>query len=169
MNANDLDALARTLTGIRSRRAVLPLSLAGLLTTLGFTGMAAGKRKKKRKKRHSAGPAPCVAESAAATCAGRCGTWANNCGLAVACPGCPTGQDCLANGSCATNCASDLECGTCFCGNADIEGQKYCDVDVGICSGRPTSCASTRQCPPGQHCVYCGSAQSDPRCYPLCG
>ena len=172
MDADRFDALARTMLATRSRRAVLPLGLAGLLATLGFTGAAAGKRKKKhKKKRHSGDSSPCVGESAVATCAGRCGTWANNCGQAVICPGCPAGEDCLANGSCAKNCTSDPECGTatCGCANADIEGQKYCEAAAGICRDRPTSCSTTAQCPPGEHCVYCGSAQSDPRCYPLCG
>ena len=173
MDAVRFDALARTLTATRSRRVVLPLTLAGLLASLGFTGAAAGKRKKKRKKkRRPAGPPPCVAESAAATCAGRCGTWANNCGLAVVCPGCVTGQDCLANGSCAKNCVENLECGgatPCGCSNANLEGQKYCQSTTAICRDMPTPCTGTGQCPRGQHCVHCGSQQSDPRCYPLCG
>jgi hypothetical protein len=44
---------------------------------------------------------PCVAESAAATCAGRCGSRTNNCGQKVSCAVCSPGKICLSNGTCA--------------------------------------------------------------------
>ena len=66
----------------------------------------------------------CVPESRSATCAGRCGTWTNNCGQRIACATCPTGQQCLSNGSCAIVCDDNADCtGACNgCSNASLEG-----------------------------------------------
>lgn len=137
-----------------------------------------GKKAKKKHLRHGDTPGacptstttqpPCVPESQATTCAGaRCGTARNNnCGEAVAC-NCPTGQMCLANGSCARPCTQVSQCAPCNCNFANAEGARYCGQPVSTCADLPT-CAGTADCPLGTHCQACNPDGSNTRCLPLC-
>jgi hypothetical protein len=95
----------------------------------------------------------CVcAESPAVTCTDRAcnSTVTNLCGELVTCS-CPTGQQCLSNGSCAIACDETTTCpGTCFCsGRASTEGVRHCSK--GILQPQ-MQCASTSACPRGSHC-----------------
>ena len=106
----------------------------------------------------------CVPESRSATCAGRCGTWTNNCGQRIACATCPTGQQCLSNGSCAIVCDDNADCtGACNgCSNASLEGERHCIVGLLLPIER---CTSTTDCPPGSHCQDIGNGGA---CIELC-
>ena len=109
----------------------------------------------------------CVPESVATTCAGRCGTWTNNCGQPVTCPTCPTGQECLGNGSCAQACGSGVTCPS-YCTGCSVpntEGATHCVAGnhPSVC---PTqTCSSTADCPTGKQCQMC---QGSGRCFVLC-
>jgi hypothetical protein len=105
----------------------------------------------------------CVPESRGDTCAGRCGTWENNCGQPVTCNACAAGQQCLGNGSCAIVCTTNNDCtGSCNgCSNPSVEGEHHCIVGPLI----PTvTCTTTDDCPPGSHCQNIGV----PVCISLC-
>ncbi|MDF3042366.1 MAG: hypothetical protein K0Q71_5072 [Thermomicrobiales bacterium] len=106
----------------------------------------------------------CVPESRSASCAGRCGTWTNNCGQSVTCAACATGQQCLSNGSCAVVCDDNADCtGGCGCSNPSVEGARHCIGDF----VRPlVSCTNTTDCPPGAHCQDIGAAS--PLCISVC-
>jgi hypothetical protein len=68
INAIRFDALSRTFA-IATRRAVLRLSLAGLITPLGLTESEAKKRKRRKSKRSkNKKPEPTCAESCPAPC-----------------------------------------------------------------------------------------------------
>jgi hypothetical protein len=96
----------------------------------------------------------CTAQPPAATCAGRCGTWLDNCGHPVTCATCPDGRVCLSNGTCAISCASSPCPGACGgCNDQNPEGLRVCDV-FGGCSIQ--ECSSTLECPPGMACHECG-------------
>jgi hypothetical protein len=109
----------------------------------------------------------CVPESQSTTCAGRCGTWTNNCRQPVACPTCPTGQQCLSNGSCAQVCGSGVPCPS-YCTGCSVpstEGETHC-----VAGNNPTvcptqACSSTADCPAGKQCQMC---QGSGRCTSLC-
>jgi hypothetical protein len=96
----------------------------------------------------------CVPESRGATCAGRCGTWTNNCGQPVTCSTCSTGQTCLSNGSFAIVCTGNTDCsGGCGCSNPSVEGPSHC-ISGPLQPFVP--CAGTVDCPPGAHCQDIG-------------
>jgi hypothetical protein len=86
---------------------------------------------------------------------------------------CPPGLACLPNGSCATVCTSDAQCGsTCECSDplVSTEGPEYCRVPSdGNCDDIPLVCANTAGCPPNFACIvtFCGPTTSN-RCIPLC-
>ncbi len=97
----------------------------------------------------------CVPEAPSKTCAGRCGTWTNNCEQPVACPTCPSGHQCLSNGSCARVCAPGITCPSqCEgCSVPNTEGETYCVAGnhPAVC---PTQeCLSTSDCPTGKQCL----------------
>jgi hypothetical protein len=128
--------------------------------------------KKGRKKKKSCRPEP-----ATATCGGRCGTRTNTCGKRVSCPACPAGRVCLANGSCALDCAaascSNQGGGFCTCpGSANPEGIRACIRRVAGCDRIPVVCERTEDCPLGQHCqlINCdgGAEPNTKRCMALC-
>ena len=82
-------------------------------------------------------------------------------------PACATGQDCLANGSCATRCTGSPDiCPSpaCFCGDPSTEGPRYCSAGNTFCEAHST-CGSTATCPRGEQCAPCNGT---PRCLPLC-
>ncbi|MEZ4563015.1 MAG: hypothetical protein R2853_09785 [Thermomicrobiales bacterium] len=96
----------------------------------------------------------CQPEARGATCAGRCGTWRNNCGQMVECATCENGQVCLSNGSCAITCTANDQCGACGCSNPDVEGARHCIVGPLF----PTTfCKTTDDCPPQTHCQDIGA------------
>jgi hypothetical protein len=192
VDADFFDTMTRSLASARSRRA-LAAALSGQLgIALGATSFdeVGAKKKscppcKKRKKGKCKKKKPdgtacdggtcqngrcCVPESRAATYAGAaCGTArANNCGQAVTCT-CPTGQDCLVNGSCAQPCTDPEECTACVnvvCGFPNTEGTQYCvRTDVNCSDLRP--CSATTECPRGTHCQLC-DVPTGLRCAPLC-
>ncbi len=66
----------------------------------------------------------CAPQPLAATCAGRCGTWLDNCGQPVTCATCPGDRVCLPNGTCAISCASAPCPGA--CGGCKIETPRTC-------------------------------------------
>jgi len=198
MESDHFDALARTLTSVRSRRQALVAILGGALgMVLGATAIEETEAKKKKpcpacKKRKKGkckankpdgtacpggtcqGGSCCVPESAAATCArAACGTVrTNTCGQAVICS-CPAGQDCLSNGSCGITCTASSQCphGCTGCGFASTEGPSHCIAPITGCESVPQSCTSTAECPLGQHCqgIKCDlSGQLVNRCIPMC-
>ena len=200
MDADRFDFLIRTLTSSASRRRALAGVAGIALGLLGRDGTAAKKKKpcpscKKRKKGKcksqpngtacgggscqsgscvassvASGPA-CVPESPTTICAGAaCGTSRyNNCGQVVACT-CPSGQNCLVNGSCAIPCGGGEACpfsaGCGGCTSQNTEGQQHCIESV-LCTEQK-ACTSTRGtsgCPRGTQCQFCST---DWRCVPLC-
>ncbi len=109
-------------------------------------------------------PPGCVPEPLATTCAPGCGPRTNNCNQSVTCP-CPTGQDCLPNGTCARPCITDLQCGGCtstnLCSIASSDGPMYCiDPTAPMCATlQPCTPADTTGCPQGFVCLAnCGMA-----------
>ena len=108
----------------------------------------------------------CVPESQATTCAPGCGPRINNCTQTITCP-CPSGQDCLSNGTCARPCAGNnancAGCNTVNCGPS-TEGTTYCSLVL-----LPADCASlqvcdgTADCPQGFMCQGCGGGMTN-RC-----
>jgi hypothetical protein len=106
----------------------------------------------------------CTPQPSAATCAGRCGTWLDNCGQPVTCATCPGSQVCLLNGTCAISCESAPCPGSCGgCNDQNPEGLRICDV-FDACSAQ--ECTSTLECPPGMACLECGSPTF--RCSSVC-
>jgi hypothetical protein len=169
-----------------SRRSLLTSGLALSAGWLGAQATDA-KKKRKRKKKRKAGCLPncsdrtcgpdgcggscgdcaagqvchggscCLPESRGATCAGRCGTWTNNCGQPVDCATCATGQVCLDNGSCAFACTDNNDCDVCSgsaCSQPNVEGEQHCTGDL----VRPlVVCTRTADCPPRSHCQDIGT------------
>jgi hypothetical protein len=184
MNSNAVDALTRH-AGALSRRSLLTIGLALSAGWLGAQATDA-KKKRRRKKKRKAGCQPncsgrtcgtdgcggfcgacdadqvchggacCPPESRGATCAGRCGTWTNNCGQPVDCATCATGQVCLDNGSCAFACTDNNDCDVCSgsaCSQPNVEGEQYCTRDL----VQPlVVCTRTTDCPPRSHCQDIG-------------
>jgi hypothetical protein len=109
----------------------------------------------------------CAPESPATTCAGRCGTWTNNCGQPVVCPTCPGGQQCLSNGSCAMVCGPGIPCPS-YCTGCSVptsEGETHCVAGNSPNTCPTQVCSSTADCPAGKQCQMClGSG----RCFSLC-
>jgi hypothetical protein len=190
MDADRFDMLAHALSAAGSRRAALATLVGGTLGWLASAETAAKKRKGKKKnrkdnRRRIQNPPPsCTPEPAVATCAGRCGTWPNNCGDFVTCPPCTEGKQCVGNGSCAFVCTdANPACPPgCGCSFPTAEGGRRCIVSATGCPTRP--CKSTAECPFGQQCQTCfggmgpgGCPQcaTDPGlptpmfCFPLCG
>lgn len=128
-----------------------------------------------RCRQHRCRPArpSCVPEPPATACAGRCGTFRNNCGEPVVCNPCPAGLTCLINGSCARSCSGQETCGDrseCVCSFPTTEGGQHCaSIPAGPC---PNPCSSTADCPLGWHCQEVrGCAPgggADNRCTQLC-
>ena len=103
MDARHVDALSRALASARTRRGVFGV-LAALTAAGGWLASRdeaeAGKRKRRNARSAHRDRAPnsekkkkrkkkkCRPESAAQTCAGRCGQVSNNCGQPVACGSC---------------------------------------------------------------------------------
>jgi hypothetical protein len=182
MDESRFDRLVVSLTTTGSRRRALGGLLAGALGVLGWQdskeaiahNLKATCRKKsgdakkkclKKARKHAAQhasetPPGCVPEPASTTCAGRCGTAANNCGQAVTCPSCPTGQTCLINGTCARLCtAAGAECTGCTspvsCSIPSTEGQQICVISEQQCVERqPCDPPHTMGCPVGQACFF---------------
>jgi hypothetical protein len=164
VDAQRFDQLVRSLSEAGTRRGLLrlvaSLPLAGALLALWDEEEAdAHGRRKRRKKRHKHGKGKnkgnrkgkrkgkraCQPESAAQTCAGRCGTVTNNCQQSVDCgpctctPACPVCQLCdAASRTCGPNPATvGQSCGA--------TGQT-CQRD-GTCA-----CIPRTTCPPGANC-----------------
>lgn len=170
MDGRHFDALSRTLAAANSRRRLLgalaALPAAGWLAGHDAAEARKGKRRrgdgrKAAKKGKSKGKKQkCRPESAAQTCAGRCGQVANNCGQTVNCgscacnAACPACQTCDAStGRCITNSAfAGLACG--------LPGQ-VCLAD-GVCGCDATSCADGQRCN-GMVCV-CDAASCPNGC-----
>ncbi len=183
MDDQQFDRLTRALS---SRRTALRGLLGGSLALLGLSpdadvaahNLIPGCKKikdvkkrqacLKRAKRHNKQRHSCKAQSISATCAGRCGVWKNNCGKGVPCLACPTGHQCLGNGSCARTCSDanpvcPATCGA--CGYPTTEGTRACIAAIDLC---PTqTCSSTSQCSPGFHCQPCERGGPN-YCFPLC-
>jgi hypothetical protein len=94
------------------------------------------------------------------------------CVASVCCPLCPSGQECLSNGSCATACVDQDDCtgctGSCL---FSTEGERHCSEHISSCEDFPQVCTSTTECPTGQECQVpdCGPGTPfQPRCLPLC-
>jgi hypothetical protein len=113
-------------------------------------------------------PPGCNPEAQATTCAGRCGTWPNNCGQSVTCPACPNGQTCLLNGTCARPCTGMAgQCNGCtglVCA-ITTEGATNCANGIGIQCTEAQACTSTAECPLGFQCMTCGQIMPSTRCF----
>src|SRR5215213_10642093 len=117
----------------------------------------------------------CTPESPAVTCAGRCGTATSvkTCRQPVACS-CPSGQECLSNDSCAIACQVENDCPAfCSCVFPSVDGPHHCAEPISSRTFVPQVCASTAECPVGQHCLVtsCGPGplgSPENRCVPVC-
>lgn len=91
------------------------------------------------------------------------------CVVSACCPKCPSGQECLSNGSCATVCVEQADCTGCSggCSFASVEGPQHCIESVFACENIPQVCTSTSECPIGQHCQPT-TCFDEKRCFPLC-
>ena len=105
------------------------------------------------------------------SCPGRCDTVTSPgaCGT-VSCS-CPSGQECLSNGSCGQVCedAGDCPGQSSDCNNCEpsTEGAKHCSESTHSCAEQ--LCASTAECPVGTHCqvvLGCPGGNQN-RCVPL--
>jgi hypothetical protein len=114
----------------------------------------------------------CIPEPVGNTCAGRCGTWTNNCGQSVPCAACPAGKVCLSNGSCSTPCPNFGVCPAgCSCTPPNGEGAQICAQNEASCADLPQPCTTTTDCPVGQHCITTGCGQNNTdvlRCGRVC-
>src|SRR5215216_5341557 len=155
MDADRFDTLARSLTLAGTRRwAMLALSGAlGLALGASTRDEAEAKKKKKKRKRKKTSPSPTVPP--------------------LPCGGCPSGQTCLSNGSCAIPCPTgDGECPFNRCASCDrnAEQMQYCsDGLTAPCTAYQicTLPTGTSGCPKGSQCQPCvGSPEY--RCIPLC-
>ena len=182
MDDHRFDALARTL---RSRRTAVAGVLGGLTALLGLAvpeeavghnalarcrRIPSGTRRQACLRRARAHNRTCHPQPVAVTCAGRCGLWNNNCGLAVACQ-CPTGLTCLSNGGCGRVCDPDFGIcpDGCVCAQPSTEGPTVCQPSGLTCEQIPQICSSTAECPLGWFCQT-NSCFGPPnnRCTPAC-
>lgn len=190
MDSKQFDALTRALS---SRRSIVGASVAALLGLAGANEIAAHdagrackrlndpkrrraclRRARAHNRRHRPQPTSpaCVPQPLAVTCAGRCGTVLNNCNQATACFLCPTGKDCLANGTCARPCSTSLVCpNLCACPTVPtVEGGQHCISFNQTCAVEMKQvCSSTTECPVGQHCQETAcSGPNRKRCVSVC-
>jgi hypothetical protein len=141
-----VDRLARRVGTCGSRRAALGiLAGTGLAAALGLTEDDATAKRKRRKKKKKV--TPCTPEPRATTCAGKCGSVANNCQTPVNCGGCPTCQRCDAA---TATCQPDQN----QQGNACGQTGQICLAD-GTCACDAGSCGSDNVCINGG-CQPCG-------------
>lgn len=156
MDAHHFDALSRALSTGGSRRRILGMlaaaPVAGGLATVIAPRDSGAKKKRRRNKRKKPKPA-CSPDSAAQTCAGKCGSVTNNCGQRVDCgscvcsPSCPVCQVCDGSrGLCVPNAAVR----GLWCGEHGEPGQ-VCQIN-GACRCDATSCPAGKLCL-GQQCV----------------
>lgn len=128
---------------------------------------ATAKRKKRKKRKNKKTPPACVPDPPAATCAGRCGFWTNNCGQSIACLACSGAEQCLSNGSCALPCTfptGGTPCpDACGCSFPNAEGKSHCILSVA--PGPYESCQATAECAPG---FQCSPSNEVLVCLPLC-
>lgn len=169
MDDRHFDDLTRVLSGGESRRRVLAHLAAlpvvgGLLGGLEMEEASAAGRRKRRKKAHKHGKGrrrnnrrgkdkktpTCTPESAAQTCAGKCGSVTNTCGQSVDCGSCVCSPPC---GICQT---CDVTTGQCLPdpqqqGDACGAPGQICQAD-GTCSCDDTSCPVCRSCTRSGEC-----------------
>lgn len=192
MDEARFDTLARSI-GVGSRRTWLQLLagsvVGGLVAQNRVTDSLARKRKKKKKckagtrkcgKKCIAPGSCCSADECGA--GGACVDGICFCGAGLQlCRGkcisanaccdvndCDPGKVCLSNGSCATVCTfpGGAECNmVCSgCSFPSAEGPSHC---TGIAQPGG-NCASTAECPRGQHCQHTESSTGPLKCIPLC-
>jgi hypothetical protein len=183
MDANQFDQLARSLTGIRTRRGMLGFLAAlpfvgGLASRLGQAAVsAAGDRgqrtadnlhtvraSKKHKHKHKH-KKRCKPDSTEKTCAGKCGLVKNNCKKTVDCGAshCPACQTC--SGAACAPVANGAGCGgtNVCCNGACCNGCCGADGSCGLAIGEtctPTTPETPNNCCSGQ----CGCAGADCTC-----
>jgi hypothetical protein len=112
----------------------------------------------------------CTVSCGVTDCPKRCDTVATigSCGQPVACS-CPTGHECLSNGSCGQSCEDENGCmsqsSNCFLCSASAEGSKHCHASP-TCS--EPFCTTTADCPVGTQCQLASCFPVDqPRCVRL--
>ena len=182
MIAERFDTLSRSLSTGSSRRSALAAVLGGSLGLLGLDSIEAKKKKacspcKKRKKGKCKGTLPDQTPCAGGTCQG---------GSCIAppppppppplpCGGCPSGQTCLSNGSCAIPCPTgDGDCPFNRCASCDrnAEQTQYCSAGLTAPCAAYQVCtlpAGTSSCPKGTQCQPCLPGENDEDfCIPLC-
>jgi hypothetical protein len=192
MDADRFDALSRSLAAVGTRRRALVTALVSALSALGLADpdevSAAKSPKCKRKpgecercdrgtctrkngeKRCKAGkikPKAFGTPCSVGSCQNGACIAAAAAAPALPCGGCPSGQRCLANGSCAIICGlGEPDCpSSCnACSGETTEGQHHCIHNVVDC-GPLETCIDTSECPRGTHCQGCSMGQS---CVPLC-
>jgi hypothetical protein len=87
------------------------------------------------------------------------------------CPACPKGSLKLSNGTCAVPCSTVGEdfLGGCECSNVNLEDVSLRVPHVDLCEQLQQVCASTAECPKGQHCQPTGCPGENPnRCHSVC-
>ncbi len=106
----------------------------------------------------------CTMRCSGPYCPHRCDTVTDPgaCSQPVACS-CPSGQECLGNGSCGQVCEDASDCPGQFAGcnscGTSADGMKYCSYHPG-CPNQ--ACTTTADCPIGEHCqvTSCGPGGS---------
>lgn len=175
MDGSAFDTIARLLAAPRSRRGAARLlgglTLSGPLALTWWGEAASGQRGKKKRKKTKRRRRRCRPEARSVTCADvPCGERrSNRCGEEVSCA-CPSGFNCLLNGTCARACdGSHGDCSTCganaFCTEANTEGQQHCVVES-LCAEHQLCSTATSECPRGTQCQPCGIGQPN-RCIPV--
>jgi hypothetical protein len=152
------DNMTRSLSVASSRRSVLTRIAGAAVAAAAMRLPSVASAKKKRKK----------------SCKGRCGPCEKcvrgKCKPKALGATCGDGGICLTNGSCARDCAGNLECGPdCTCGG-NVEFGANCIVSPLFNScDLLQACTSTTECPQGHQCeaVSCNGVPAI-RCLPLC-
>jgi hypothetical protein len=166
MDAGRFDRIVRALAIASTRRGILrilrALPSAGLLAAVLGDEMEGAKRRKRRepahhrdhlsaaKKHKKKKKKKCKPQTAAQTCAGKCGSVLNNCKLRVDCGSCACDPPCVACQHCnaATGvCQSDSD----QLGDACGQPGQFCQDD-GACACDASSCAACQSCQPTGLC-----------------
>lgn len=163
MDSRDFDALTRVLSAAGARRRFLGLlamtPLAATLAGEASLDQADAKKKKKKKRKKTPAVAQCTPESAAQTCANRCGAVQNNCQQPVDCGSCDCPAPCPACFVCQPGagkrgaCVVDPARRGAACGATGLVCQENGDC---ACNTSPDTCTAPATCGGGGQARKCG-------------